>query len=740
MSGCRFVMSGHRRTLLTPPILAARMVWGAGVVLLATACGSGDRAEPFPWTPEEAALLHEMLVAEDARPQTREGLDPLVRGLEADHPGLRARAAVGVGRLERDSLAPLLQGLLDDPEPTVRKAAVWALGHSMRGRDTQAMAEFLISLGEREEDPAVRGAVVLALGRLHPGPPDSAAAALSGAAQGGGGAAREAIVPRMMAMVALAPPASPHSFDAVQPALHALRGFFLLARRPEVQGQLPPDVLEHLREWAEAGAEKTEESVLELARARRLALAALVASRQVEPADLVKGLEDPDPWVRREGALGTSEMPELVLQAMGDPHPTVRLVGVRRWDPTWTPAGCEPLVRAAQDDSPHVALEAISALERCQPGGPVVALLGKVLAQGPDTEDWHAPARALLSLATLEPSIARQALPRFLEAESPFVRSWGVQAAARLEDLPSLQLLAVDDPHPNVRTAALQGLLAGGWGEEEAVEALSADDPQLLLTAARGLTGTQRPEVVPAYLDALDRLSATQRETFRDPRLALLARLLEAARWAPDMAPDVISGVEPLLSDFDPAVAETAAQALEAWTGEVRTPSPRRLEGIPVPEPRELHALAQVVWTVEMESGLVFRLRLLPWEAPTNAARFARLVREGHFQGLTFHRVVPNFVIQGGSPAANEYMGDGPFTRDEIYHPHWRGTVGLSTRGRDTGDGQIFVNLVDNIRLDPDYTVFGVLLTDEDEVAAARVLEGDGIRAIREEGNLSPGI
>ena len=64
-------------------------------------------------------------------------------------------------------------------------------------------------------------------------------------------------------------------------------------------------------------------------------------------------------------------------------------------------------------------------------------------------------------------------------------------------------------------------------------------------------------------------------------------------------------------------------------------------------------------------------LRLLPFDAPTNAWRFARLAREGWFDGLTFHRVAPNFVIQGGSPGANEYAGDGPYTRDEIGGMGW---------------------------------------------------------------------
>ena len=90
---------------------------------------------------------------------------------------------------------------------------------------------------------------------------------------------------------------------------------------------------------------------------------------------------------------------------------------------------------------------------------------------------------------------------------------------------------------------------------------------------------------------------------------------------------------------------------------------------------------------------------------------------------------MPNFVIQGGSPGANEYAGDGAFSRDELgLLSNQRGSVGVSTRGRDTGDAQFYVNLVDNLRLDHAYTVFGQVESGMDVVDA--IVEGDVIEAV----------
>lgn len=78
----------------------------------------------------------------------------------------------------------------------------------------------------------------------------------------------------------------------------------------------------------------------------------------------------------------------------------------------------------------------------------------------------------------------------------------------------------------------------------------------------------------------------------------------------------------------------------------------------------------------------------------------------------------------------NEYVGTDDFLRDELgLAHHERGTLGVSTRGRDTGDAQWFINLVDNYRLDHDYTVFARITSGMDVVD--RILEGDVMAAVR---------
>ena len=333
------------------------------------------------------------------------------------------------------------------------------------------------------------------------------------------------------------------------------------------------------------------------------------------------------------------------------------------------------------------------------------------------------PRHAIVALARTDSTAARALLSRFVVHPRQHVRAYAARAAALLGDASALTRLAAD-PNHNVQEAAVVGLqqVRGHDADSTYLAVLASHGYQAVLAAAKALQKTTESPAVDAFLDALDRVTADGKETSRDPRVGILARLGELGSAA--NAPRV----ERYLTDFDTTVAHDAAAAITRWTG-------RAVDAHPAPSPIRDEPLARVYLSagvrlrVTMVTGGTFTIRLDGVESPASVARVIRLAGAGYYNGLTWHRVVPNFVIQGGSPDENEYVGDGPFMRDELdLRPHHRGTVGISSRGRDTGDGQLFVNLVDNPRLEHTNFLCGEVVSGMDVVDG--ILEGDVIKRV----------
>ncbi len=254
-----------------------------------------------------------------------------------------------------------------------------------------------------------------------------------------------------------------------------------------------------------------------------------------------------------------------------------------------------------------------------------------------------------------------------------------------------------------------------------AAESLTRPDYQLILTAVRALEDkAAAAKATTPLLTALARITKEHKDTSRDPRMAILNRL-EAYGDASQAI-----HLEGYVRDFDPAIARKAAEILTTWTGQPRTAAPQPLTP-PGVTAAMVAALRGKALRFHMAGLGHFDIGLEVDAAPLTAIRIARRAGEGYYNGLTFHRIAPNFVIQGGSPGANEYSGEPHYMRDEV-GLHYRGTVGISTRGRDTGDAQIFVNLIDSPRLDHLYTVFGSV-TDGMAVVDG-ILEGDVIERV----------
>jgi cyclophilin family peptidyl-prolyl cis-trans isomerase len=128
-------------------------------------------------------------------------------------------------------------------------------------------------------------------------------------------------------------------------------------------------------------------------------------------------------------------------------------------------------------------------------------------------------------------------------------------------------------------------------------------------------------------------------------------------------------------------------------------------------------------------------LRLFGSDAPLTAASFVDLVSRGYFDGVSFHRVVPNFVVQGGDPRGDGNGGPGYQIRCEINTRRYgRGSLGMALSGKDTGGSQFFITHTPQPHLDGGYTVFGEVVEGMDVVD--RITQGQLIleaRVIEEE-------
>jgi len=122
-------------------------------------------------------------------------------------------------------------------------------------------------------------------------------------------------------------------------------------------------------------------------------------------------------------------------------------------------------------------------------------------------------------------------------------------------------------------------------------------------------------------------------------------------------------------------------------------------------------------------------LQLNPAEAPTTVNNFVALARDGYYDGVTFHRVVPGFVIQGGDPTGSGSGSPGYKFQDEtVRRPYKAGTVAMANAGPNTNGSQFFICLEDQPNLPPNYTIFGDTVSGMDVVRNIRV--GDVMQSV----------
>jgi cyclophilin family peptidyl-prolyl cis-trans isomerase/HEAT repeat protein len=650
----------------------------AACALLLVSCKSSEDKTPEPDQPSPASVtgeLSEIASMEDLR----DGGPALTRFLRHESPVVRRRAATAVGRVGAETDVPALVDALGDSDAKVAEEALWALG-IIGKRD----AYDAIAILGKSAEPGLRAAVVEAVGRLG----DTAYLGFVASFAG----------------------------DASE----------------RVRSEVPAAVM-RLREAA-----KTEEQLTAVRDA-----AGRIRSLLKDPSNDVR-MRTAYAMCRVDASLAHDEL----VHAASASDPVVRAFAIRALAKV-AAAGPEHFVTASKDPDPRVAYEALAGLAT-RSGEGVVAALEESAREGEATK----VARALELLAekgAAAPATVRPALKH----RSPTVRAAAVAAMTAMRGADALGDVTAfaSDPHILVVQAAARALVKiGGDGARAALASL----------ASRGARA--QAAVLDAYASAKlkDRrleVDVFLREGLKSPDLAVCGTavmMLEGrteADWEKpleeafrshggremyEIREMILAQLEAMklgaavaeegLRDAQASVRIQAAKTLKACGREVAEPDPgsRYIKRVEVK--RFVH---DPVVLIETNRGAI-RIRLFQDVAPGHVTTFVRLVKERFYDGKTWHRVVPDFVIQGGDPRGDGW-GDGGFTlRDELSRERFtEGTVGMAKAGKDTGSCQLFITHVPTPHLDGRYTIFGRVIEGMEVVRAIEV--GDSIARMRVE-------
>jgi peptidyl-prolyl cis-trans isomerase B (cyclophilin B) len=142
---------------------------------------------------------------------------------------------------------------------------------------------------------------------------------------------------------------------------------------------------------------------------------------------------------------------------------------------------------------------------------------------------------------------------------------------------------------------------------------------------------------------------------------------------------------------------------------------------------------------IETNKGTI-NLKLFAEQTPVTVGNFVNLAQRGFYNNLNFHRVIPDFMIQGGCPAGDGRGGPGYKFQDEFVKELKHGKAGIlsmANAGPGTNGSQFFITHVPTPWLDGKHTVFGEVVSDADQKIVNAIVQGDKIKAVIIEGDVS---
>ena len=677
-----------------PPTFDEKMGW---ILRLEDQRVLSDAPSPMPAEADSSSA---------ATPPTAVSLRPepdLLALLVDPEPQLRRRAALAIGRVGREEGTAPLVASLADPEPEVRQMAAFALGLIGDPSATNALIQ-----GLQDPSPAVQGRVAEALGRI---------------------GAAEAVAPvgeLVRRHVTSAFGVDPEDVSYPQaPEVEAFRlGLYALADldafEPLAGAVLQDNGQPVLWWWPVA-----------------YALQRLEDPRALTALTTLAGVQ---------GSIGVSFAAQG-LGALGDPaaiEPLVELLDLERRDGRVVAAALRALARfegpgvtttlrnfiLTRDLDPTLRLIAVEALAG-RPDADAVAIFVELI-----TDPWP-PMRAgaFRGLAQADPETFMRVLSA-LEPDSDWrVRAALAQALEHADSAAAVDRLSrmLADEDQRVLPSVLSSLV----GLEAPIvpsvlfEHLTRDDVVVRKTAAR-LLGTLGPP------DATEALAAAYHAAEADPSYLARATVLEAL--AAISGPLARETLRTALADGDWAVRVLAAQLLgRLEPGQDHasriTPAPGR-RSVDYAAPHLINPSVSPHVYIETDRGTI-QIELAVLDAPLTTENFVELARQGFFDGLTFHRVVYNYVVQSGDPRSDSEGGPGFTLRDELNQlPFLRGTVGAALDWEDTAGSQFFITHSPQPQLDGHYTAFGHVVAGTEVLDQLR--QGDTIRRVMVWDGLQP--
>lgn len=481
------------------------------------------------------------------------------------------------------------------------------------------------------------------------------------------------------------------------------------------------------------------------------AAAALALARAGEPSAvsaLLIAVHDPDPGVAWRAIYALEKTPsdrvgKTVEPFLTSEHPLVRAFAARTLGKQDYKSADEQLAEALADGDARVVVNAARALGLLQSSDAVHAL-GEVLDRHPS---HHARREAATALGEIGDKKGKDFLIKALMDKSVGVRVAAIENLAKIlgrgAEIFIRQMSG--DGSRYVRAAAMESYGTAGLDRKIALLAEEAeynDDPMIRAAAVRALAKFDDERVPPILkkmladpdwvvvgevVAAIGELKLTgltgdlvvlyNSRTGREAQNIRLAVLRAFRDLQPVEASDL---VREATRDEDPRVRTVAREILIAMGAEADPdPGDRYFYEVRFDRTRRKDLsppLGTRAAVIQCRHGEI-EIELFGDDAVQTTANFIRLARAGFYNGLTFHRVVPNFVVQGGCPRGDGSGDAGYFIRSEFNHyTYGTGYVGIAHDGKDTGGSQFFITLSPQHHLDGHYTIFGKVTRGMDVV------------------------